>query len=67
MWGVFKALCVFFSLDLIKFFLLVTIVIIPDVLLTNLITKPYQSCLVVITGTQNSHVVSFQYYHHGLA
>ncbi len=47
----------------------VTIVIIPDVLVINLITKLYQSCLVVmasqtmlagmkfsITGTPNSHV-----------
>ena len=54
----------------IEFFLLVTIVIIPDVLVTNLITKLYLSCLVVmacqtmlagmkffITGTQNSHGV----------
>ncbi len=53
----------------VKFPLPVTIAIIPDVLVTNLITKLYQSCLVVmtsqtmqagmkfsITGTQNSHV-----------
>ena len=53
----------------IEFFLPVTIVIIPDVLVTN-ITKLYQSCLVVMTcqtmlagmklsmsGTQNSHEV----------
>ncbi len=52
----------------IEFFLPVTIVIIPDVLVTNLITKLYKSCLIVmtfqtmlagmnfsITGTQNSH------------
>ncbi len=47
---------------------IVTIVIIPDVLVTNLITKLYKSCLVAmasqtmlagmkfsITGTPNSH------------
>ncbi len=52
----------------IEFYLPVTVVIIPDVLVTNLITKLYQSCLVAmacktilagmkfsITGTQNSH------------
>ena len=52
----------------IEFYLPVTIVIIPDVLVTNLITKLYKSCLVVmasqtmlagmkysITGTPNSH------------
>ncbi len=56
----------------IEFFLPVTIVIIPDVLVTNRITKLYQSCLVVmasqtmlarmkfsITGTPNSHVRFF--------
>ncbi len=54
----------------IEFYLPVTIVIIPDVLVTNLITKLSKSCLVVmtcqtmlagmkvsITGTQNSHAV----------
>ena len=53
----------------IEFLLPVTIVIIPDVLVTNLITKLYQSCLVAmasqtmqagmtfsITGTPNPHV-----------
>ncbi len=53
---------------MIKFLLHVSIVIIPDVLMTNPITKLYQSCLVAmesqtilagmmfsITGTQNSH------------
>ncbi len=52
----------------IEFYLPVTIVIIPDVLVTNLITKLSKPCLVVminqtmlagmkvsITGTQNSH------------
>ena len=54
----------------IEFCLPVTIVIIPEVLVTNLITKLYQSCLVAmtsqtmlagmkfsITGTPNSHVM----------
>ncbi len=52
----------------IEFYLPVTIVIIPDMLVTNLITKLYQSCLdamasqtmlagmkFFINGTQNSH------------
>ncbi len=57
------------NFDTIEFFLPVTIAIIPDVLVTNLITKLYQSCLVAMasqtmvagmkfstTGTPNSHV-----------
>ncbi len=56
----------------IEFYLPVTIVIIPDVLVTNLITKLSKPCLVVMTfqtmlagmkvsinGTQNSHVNLF--------
>ncbi len=55
----------------IKFFLPVTIAVIPDVLVTNLITQIYLTCLVVmtcqttfagvkssITDTQNSQVTS---------
>ncbi len=34
----------------IELFLLVTIVIIPDVLVTNLITKLYSSCLVAMAS-----------------
>ncbi len=35
---------------MIEFFLPVTIVIIPDVMVTNAITKLYQSCLVVMAS-----------------
>ncbi len=65
-----EGICLISFLDqTIEFYLPVTIVIIPDVLVTNLITKLYQSCLLVMTcqtmlagmkfsinGTQNSHV-----------
>ena len=56
----------------IEFYLPITIVVIPDVLVTNLITKLSKSCLVVmtcqtmlagmkvsVTGTQNSHDISW--------
>ncbi len=59
----------------IEFFLAVTIVIIPDVLVTNLITKLSQSCLVTmasqimlagmkfsITGTPDSNVIGRHYF-----
>ncbi len=60
--------------DMIKFYLPVTIVIIPDMLVTNIITNLPKSCLVVmtyqtmlagmkvpITGTQKSHVAEMKY------
>ncbi len=59
------------DLTLIEFYLIITFVIIPDVLVTNLITKPYLIMFVCdgisdllaemkfsITGTPNSYEIS---------